>query len=217
MKRWIYRFIIVLAIALTGCATLKDTAVALEPRLLWEKEFEGSIRDIAMAKESGDVIVSITKEVILYDRDGKEIFHWGPRIDRDTGSVDITADGSIVVFKSAWKETYKEEKRLKGWDERVHYVTRKGQEIWNKEWCGFVRISSDGNYLIMNCGGGEGQVFYVFDSKGTKLWSKEDETWGNITTRFSPDGKYIGVIGDLESPLMLMDTKDGSILWITKE
>lgn len=190
---------------------------AFQPKLLWQKQFKYDIRDINMAEETGDMIVSNTEEIILYDKNGNEVFHWGPRVDRDAGSVDITADGRYIVYTTGWKEKYKYEKKLKEWDNRVHYATRKGKELWNKRWCGYVRISSDGSKLIMNCGAGEGNGFDVFDSKGNLLWRKWEDGWGAITAQFSPEGNYIAVVGDVGKPLLLLQANNGKILWTTTE
>lgn len=196
---------------------LVPIAEALELKLLWEKQFKDDIRDIRMAKNAGDIILSTSEEIFLYDKNGNTVFHWGPRVDRDAGSVDISSNGSIVVYKTSWKESFQENKGLEGWDERIHYTTRKGKEVWNKNWPGYARLSSDASKIILNYGGGEGQGFDVLDSKGNTLWTKTHDSWGGITTKFSPDGNYIALVGDLEAPLLLIKANDGTVLWTSTD
>ncbi|MEW6067401.1 MAG: hypothetical protein AB1610_03795 [Nitrospirota bacterium] len=76
--------IMVTILAFIGFVSLiAVTTEALEPKLLWEKEFKHKISTLDLATETGDVIVNLKagREVILYDKNGNERFHWGPRID----------------------------------------------------------------------------------------------------------------------------------------
>jgi len=186
---------------------------ALEPSLLWEKKFDKRVRSVILAKDSGDVVISIKDEIFLFDKNGNETSHWGPRLDRVSGNVDISSDGKIVVYTTHLRETYKEKKKLIDWDHRVHYVTRSGKELWNKSWPGFVKVSSSGSKLIMNYGYGEGNGFDVLDAKGNKLWGDSADDWGAISAELSEDGEHLAVVGDLQQPLRLYKASDGTLLW----
>ena len=185
---------------------------ALEPKLLWEKELPFEITDIAMAELSGDVLLfsQPARQIILLDRNGNELFHWGPRVDRQPMGADISADGSIVTFVTSWTEKYQFEKRLAGWDETLHFATRNGKELWT--WKGnYIRteLSPDGTLVAVTGatpGEGYGGII-MLNAEGKELWRYKGRQPADIS--FSPDSKYIVGAG---ADVYLL-TRDGQIIW----
>jgi len=186
----------------------------IAPRLLWEKTTPFEIGSIEMARQSGDVIISSrgARQIILYDKDGNKRFHWGPRIDRQPMGIDISYDGNIVAYTTIWTEEYTEKKRIDtnklGWDARVHYSTKTGKELWNRQIQGSAFLSPDGSLVAVVGEYGIGGVpLTVLDSKGNVLWKYPSRPV--LDLRFSPDGSYILFYdGDLH----LFD-KSGNLLW----
>ena len=73
--------------------SVSASAQTLEPKLLWKKQFKWEINSVDLATESSDVILSLTSgEIILFNKNGNERFHWGPRVDRGGGAVSISKD-----------------------------------------------------------------------------------------------------------------------------
>jgi WD40 repeat protein len=209
--------IILVALALAMFVSMLPIGVraqTLQPRLLWEKTTPFEIGSIEMARQSGDVIISSrgARQIILYDKDGNKRFHWGPRIDRQPMGIDISDDGNTIVFTSLWTETYVEKKRIDinrlGWDNRVHYLTRKGKELWNKQIEGSAFLSPNGSLVAVVGEHGMGGVpLTVLDSKGNMLWKYPTQPVLNL--RFSPDGNYILFY---DGNLYLFH-KSGNLLW----
>jgi hypothetical protein len=147
-------------------------AEALEPRLLWEKTMPFEIGSIIMAKQSGDVIISSRDagQIILYDKQGNKRFHWGPRIYRQTMGIDISDNGNILIYQTSWTEHHRLSKKL-DWDSRVHYCTRTGKELWNKQIAGSAFLSPNGSLVAVVREHGMGGVpLTVLDSRGNLLW-----------------------------------------------
>ncbi len=184
-------------------------AQTLQPRLLWEKKlpFKGGV---SIAYVSGDVIACSrdARQIIAYDKNGNEFFHWGPRVDRQPMGCEISDDGNVLLYTTTFTESYLERKKIPGeWDKRVHYATRKGKELWNKPVWGGIGLSPDGKMVVNYTDGNEGQDINVYDSQGKTLW-----TFGTNyveTLAFSPDSQYLGFQGD---GYYLMD-KAGNVLW----
>ncbi len=189
---------------------------ALAPTLLWEKSLSEKIRDIEFAKDTGDVIVTTGDEIFLYNPAGEIVFHWGPRVDREATSVSITSDGSKFAYTDAYKEDYMIAKSIQDSDSRVRYLNRNGNELWNKNWEGFVRLSPDGSKVVINHSS-EGEGFDILNANGNILWSKGGDHWGDTTTEFSPEGNYVAVVGDAHSPMLLMKADTGDVLFTTTE
>lgn len=204
--------------------TLTVKAEALEPKLLWEKEFKGSITT-RLAKESGDVIVyNSGPDVNLFDKNGNTRFKWGPRIDRIGYSPDISSDGSVLIFTSSWKKTYALKIKKKSTDERVHYLQRNGKELWTRlyppigyfdldYYLGFYRayLSPNGKYVAIvghfdSEGGGED--IELWNSTGNKLWRYKAD--GVEEFQFSPDSKYL-VAGYGGGGVTLLDLSGNAI------
>jgi hypothetical protein len=187
-------------------------AEALEPKLLWEKEFpfEVSGGNIQMASKSGDVLIFSRDErqIILYDINGNEVFHWGPRVDRQPRDIDISSDGSILLYSTSWTEEYKEEKKVEDWDRRIHYSTRNGKELWNKQILGEAYLSPTGEIIAIAPSAGEGENLTSLNSEGNIMWIYKAR--GVIYPAFSPDGNYL--LFRAEGGLHLLD-KDGNFLW----
>jgi hypothetical protein len=79
---------------------------ALEPKLLWKREFKQKVKNVDLAAETGDVILSLENrgEIILFDKDGNKRFHWGPRMDRRAGGARIARDGKYFAFYSGYRK-----------------------------------------------------------------------------------------------------------------
>ena len=72
MRSGIY-MIAVMLMVLVGCATIgRPPAHALEPKLLWEKEFDSTIMSAKMARDTGDVILSVGKKRGYFVRQGRQ-------------------------------------------------------------------------------------------------------------------------------------------------
>lgn len=185
---------------------------ALEPKLLWEKELPFEVTDIKMAEQSGDVLIHSqpARQIILLNRNGNEVFHWGPRVDRQPMGADISADGSVITYVTSWTEKYQFEKRLAGWDETLHFATRNGKELWT--WKGnYIRteLSPDGTLVaITGVSPGEGYGgIIMLNAEGKELWRYKGKQAADIS--FSPDSKYIvGADGDL-----YLLTREGELVW----
>jgi len=183
---------------------------ALEPRLLWKKAIPFEIGSIKMARQSGDVILSNrdARQIILYDRKGIKRFHWGPRIDRQPMGIDLSDDGSIIRFSTSRTEEFSLKSKTPGWDSRIHYVTRKGKELWNRGYLGAAYLSPDGKMVAIGTSAGEGGNLTILDSEGRFLWKYISREADNIV--FSPDSNYLLFSG--EEGLHLLD-KSGNLLW----
>ena len=210
MRNGIY-MIAVMLLVLVGCATIgKPSAHAIEPKLLWTKTFESTIMSAEMARDTGDVILSTSEEVILYDKDGNERFHWGPRVDRGAGIADISDDGMHYAFISGYTPKYLEKKGLSYWEGMlVHfYDTETKKELWNKE---------VGEAIPMVLPGGDGVLLYWWMG-GLKLYNTKGEPVVNEQSleieslALAPDGSHYAAINYYGTPLMLFD-KSGTKLW----
>jgi len=208
----------VVLIGLTMSLPLKAEAQTLQPRLLWEKTMKFKVYSAKMASVSGDVLVNVGGEIILLDKNGKEVFHWGPRVDRQPkGEVHISDDGSVMLFETAFTESYIGQKNLPGawdWDNRIHYSTRKGKELWNKKiGGGGVELSPDGKMVVNYAGGGEGKDLNVYDPQGKILWTFETDFVDGFS--FSPDSQYFGFnsMSKTTSNGHYLTDKSGNVLW----
>jgi len=194
-------FFLALIILIIGCVM---KAEALEPRLLWKKEFKASI-NTQLAKESGDVVIDNgIPDIILIDKSGNTRFAWGPRVDRNAYFPNISDNGNVITFTSSWKKEYVLKMKKRTLDERVHYVQRNGKELWSKpyppmaylelDYSGFYKayLSPDGKYIAIvghfDIQGG-GKDIELWDSAGKKLW--RFTLYGVQEFLFSPDSKYL--------------------------
>jgi hypothetical protein len=202
--------ILVLAVFCLSALALTK-AEALEPKLLWEKEFKSSQNNkVDIARESGHVIVSDgKKEVILYDREGNELFHWGPRIDRHCGGVRISDDGKYFTFYSGYTMQYAEEKRIHSRsDDRIHfYSSETKKELWSTQSSESmpVGILPEGSGVVTS-----GPFMDILNSTGSVVF-RHTEQWVYGVV-LSPDGNYIAVVQDSLRPLKLFK-RDGTLLW----
>jgi hypothetical protein len=210
---------IILILILVGFPmTSALNAEALTPKLLWKKKLPFEIGSIKMAFQSGDVILSSKKgrQIILYDKQGNKRLQWGPRIDRQPMGIDISDDGDIIVYTTMWTENYAEKMKIDtnklGWDERLHYVTRNGKELWNKQILGEAYLSPNGKMIAIGPSAGEGRDLIVMDLQGKVLWKYISRVVQHLT--FSPDSNYLLFAG--EEGLYLFE-KNGNLLWIKKE
>ena len=210
-RKTIFLFFVFFALILSIAAK----AQALEPKLLWEKKLPFKIYDLKMAAESGDVILSSkdARQIILYDKNGNKRFHWGPRVDRAPFGIDISADGSKIIYNTSWTAEYMEAKKLSfagPFDSRIHYSTRKGKELWNKKIEGGSYLSPDGTIIAVGPIGGEGKNLTLLDSTGKILWKYIYEIGGASDVIFSPDSIDIGLCD--EGVLRLLD-RYGNLLF----
>jgi hypothetical protein len=186
-------------------------AEALDPKLLWEKEFEPKRFHIELAVTSGDVLISAQREVIVYDKEGNEKAHWGPRIDRTIYGSSISADGKYFSFSSGLTEKAAMEKEVPSYsDDRIHLFDNKGREIWSMGSFGSPTISPDGTYIIADYEAG----FIIYDMDANKLFSHEEDRPGITAT--SPDGLYFLIKLDLGDPSIKLYSKDGTKVWERK-
>lgn len=199
-------------IGVISIITFAVKAEALEPKLLWEKEFKHNIESVDLATETGDVILSLDKkEIILLDKNGIEKFHWGPRIDRIVGGTQISKDGNYFVFYSGYTEKYAEKKKLRGWaDDRIHFYNSKTKkELWNlKSPESVALILPDGSSVVNHFEGG----FEIINSSGKKSFDYPQKKWSAFSFIISSDSNYFAVIGDHMQPLTLFK-RDGTKLW----
>lgn len=184
-------------------------AEALEPTLKWKKEFKYKVKDVDLATETGDVILSLENggQIILFDKDGNETFHWGPRIDRVAGGVGISKDGRYFVFYSGYTEIYAEKKKVPGWsDDRIHFYSRQTKkELWNTK-NGAPYIFPDGLSLISAT-----DRFSIFNVEGRKIFTN-DQSLDIPSFEISPDSNYFALVRGDKQPLSLF-RRDGTKLW----
>lgn len=203
----------VLALIFVSVLAIAATAEALEPNLLWKKDFKYTIESVDLAYETGEVIAGLGgSEVILFDKAGKERFHWGPRIDRAGGGVKISKDGQYFVFSSGYGAEYAEKKGVPWWEDiRIHFYSgRTKKELWNRKTaeCDSL-ISPDGSFVINDCDPGG---FEMLNPAGNKIAGYDQPIWGLASFMFTPDSGYFAVVGDSMQPLMLF-RRDGTKLW----
>jgi len=214
----------VLWVALIGLILLlpfNSHAQTLQPRLLWEKKLPFTPDEIKMASISGDVLVwsQDARQIILYDKNGNKVFHWGPRVDRQPMGVDISDDGSVIIYETSFTESYIDQKKPAGdwdWDGRIHYSTRKGKELWNKKIWGSATLSPDGKMVVNHPSVVATGDLYVYDSQGKLLWTFETSHVDALS--FSPDSQYLGFysssgIQSKSDGYYFMD-KSGNVLWV---
>lgn len=187
---------------------------ALNPILLWEKEFPGSeISDssVGLARLTGDVILFVGPEIpeaeepyglLLIDKNGEVTD--GPEEARDGR---ISDDGSKIIYTTGPADEF--------FVNRVHYTTRNWEELWNTKIGGEVYISPDGNLVIEASTAMEStQLIEVYDATGKQIWSYKVAE--SLRVVFSPDSDYIGVSGgNAYDPVnkIRIYRRDGSILW----
>ncbi|MEK6646939.1 MAG: hypothetical protein AABY84_09735 [Candidatus Firestonebacteria bacterium] len=212
-----FKTIIVMVINFVMMFTIK--AEALQLKLLWEKKLPFAITDLQMAGVSGDIILSSkwSKQIILYDKGGNERFHWGPKVDRQPLEIGISEDGNYIIYVTAWTEEYVWNNNINlqefGWNHKVHYVTKKGKELWNKEVGGMLYLSPNGQLIAAGAGAGEGPEgdFVLMNSIGNILWNYSNNS-GDDNIIFSPDSNYIALSSNPFYKLRLFD-KSGNMLW----
>ena len=184
---------------------------ALEPTLKWKKEFKYEVKNVDLATETGDVILSLENggQIILFDKDGNERFHWGPRIDRVAGAAHISKDGKYFVFYSGCTEIYAEKKKVPGWsDDRVHFYSRQTKkELWNTK-NGIPYIFPDGLSLITEYG-----RFSIFNAEGRKIFTN-NSSLDIPSFKISPGSNYFALVRGSMQPLTLF-RRDGTKLWET--
>lgn len=187
---------------------------ALNPTLLWEKEFPGSkIKDtsVGLARLTGNVILFVGPEsveaeepygLLVIDKDGN--VSEGPEDARDGR---ISDDGSRIIYTTGPPDEF--------FINKVHYATRNWEELWNRKIGGEVYISPDGSLVVdASIAMDATHVIEVYDETGKKIWSHKVAE--SLRVVFSPDSNYIGVSGssayDPVNKIRIYH-KDGSILW----
>ena len=193
---------------------ISQLSSALEPKLLWKKEFQKKIYCMEIALESGDVIVNMNKEkIFLFDRKGNTKAQKGPSLERLFHEVDISSNGESFTYVSTWKMGYVLDENIdvkkEGYDERVHYCMKNGKEIWNKRiiWDEEIQpsLSPDGQIVLAALSDGSN---VLLNSAGKVYKLKSKFNWGY--TLFSPDSSYFAV--GRWYWLTLLD-KNGNIVW----
>jgi len=193
---------------------ISQLSSALEPKLLWKKEFQKKIYCMEIALESGDVIVNMNKEkIFLFDRMGNTKAQKGPSLERLFHEVDISSNGESFTYVSTWKMGYVLDENIdvkkEGYDERVHYCMKNGKEVWNKRiiWDEEIQpsLSPDGQIVLAALSDGSN---VLLNSAGKVYKLKSKFNWGY--TLFSPDSSYFAV--GRWYWLTLLD-KNGNIVW----
>lgn len=191
--------------------SLPIRAEALEPKLLWKKEFKDEVNSVGLAKETGEVIVgtSESSQVILYDKNGNERFHWGPRADRGAYDVRISKDGKYFVFMSGYKWEYAVKIGVNYWeDDSLHFYNgQTKKELWNSAQPeNHPTLAPDGQSVLFTSAY-DGFSYYNFSGEEIVISDIGQEV------AFSPEGGYFVVSGEThEIPLMLFK-RDGTKLW----
>lgn len=196
-------------------------AEALEPRLLWKKEFRYTVKNIDLAAGSGDVLVALKgkgngvgKEVILFDKDGNERFHWGPRMDRRAGAVTISKDGKYFAFDTGYTEDYANKKGVHvSSDDRIHFYDRQTKkELWN------IGVSDEDIPQIFPDGlsvmiyGYESGMFEIYNQQGKVVFKQGQQTGGVKYFEISPDTSHFALVKEY-SGLLILYKRDGTKLW----
>jgi len=217
MKSNVKKTVIAFFILISVLVNWVPFAEALDVKLLWKKEFMNFPIGIDFAAGSGDLLISkankgnVRKEVVLYDKVGNERFHWGPRMDRRVGSVDISKDGKYFDFTTGYTEEYAEkiDKHVLA-DERLHFYDRQTKkELWN------MRIGEnspimfpDGLSVIMF--GYESGSFRIYDRQGKKIFD-QDQNAEIRDIKISPGSNFFALAKD--SGKILLYKRDGTKLW----
>lgn len=167
---------------------------ALEPTLLWKKNFNEKIDFVDLAEESGDVILvhGFAKDrITIWNKDGKTLWQWGPVLGKCIGWVQISDDGKIFAFHT---QNTLEVKIKKGTHEdRVHVWSRENKitEISNfKDFSAFW-LSRDGKFLFETQVSGYGGPVCLKDYKGNILWENKNLNLEETQIFYSADGNYI--------------------------
>lgn len=180
---------------------------ALQPKLLWKKEFKERISSVAFAKESGDVIFvhgDKKNRITLIDKEGNIRWQWGPDLERTITHISVSEDGNNFVFDSSYELWVSIKKGYESKD-YIHYFERKG-ELWKKEDFGTSFISPDGKFVIVGTPAGyEGNITKCYDSKGSLIWKKELRNIGQEII-FSPEKRYF------HDGLYLVETATGNVI-----
>lgn len=165
--------------------SISQLCYALEPKLLWKKEFREKVSSAALAKESADVILihGDRNRITLIDKGGKTCWQWQSDLKGFIGGrVSISEDGRHFVFYTDFRrETDAPIKPI------IHFYERSEGEIWKKELPGYPTISPDGKFIYVTTGW-EDAKGWLLDSKGNILWKRNV---GQDMGRFSPDGNFI--------------------------
>jgi hypothetical protein len=192
-------------------------AEALDVKLLWKKEFINSSIGVILARGPGDLLISkankgsVAKEVILYDKGGNERFHWGPRMDRRVGPMDLSEDGKYFAFRTGYTEEYAERKNihvLSG--ERVHFYDRQTKkELWSKS-IGEESLMIFPDGLSMVIYGYESGNFEIYDRQGKKMF---DQNQGAEIRGISISADSNFFVLAKEVGKILLYKRDGTKLW----
>lgn len=196
----------VLAVAFFAAVWMED-AEALEPKLLWEKNFEG-LENVELAEISGDVIVGLDKEIIIFDKDGNERFHWGPRVDRFPTGAGISNDGKYFAITTNCTVEYADRMRVSVWEcGKVHFYNGETKkELWEYDTSSSMRIFPDGSGVILDSAE---SGFYTRYADGQRSEYYKDDKFGAVTY-VSPDGRYIGTFSGKGNELF---SRTGEGLW----
>ncbi len=184
---------------------------ALNPTLLWEKEFDGVVVDegVGLARISGDAIVSLKRggaeqidRVLIFNTTGQLVQEW-----KNACYGRISDDGNKVIYLTPYSAD--------SFYDKVHYATKDGQEIWWKQHGGDAHISPDGNLVIEASTAMEStQLIEVYDATGKEIWSYKITE--DLSVTFSPEGSYVGVsgckTGGSAYKIRVYD-KDGNLIW----
>ncbi|MBA7514274.1 hypothetical protein ES705_06299 [subsurface metagenome] len=186
---------------------------ALNPTLLWEKEFDGVVVEegVGLARISGDAIVSLKEsgaeqidKVLIFNTIGQPVVQeW-----KNACYGRISDDGNKVIYLTPYSAD--------SFYDKVHYATKDGQEIWWKQHGGDAHISPDGNLVIEASTAMEStQLIEVYDATGKEVWSYK--LGESIDVIFSPDSDYIiansSTFPDKNRQSRVYKSQTGELLW----
>jgi len=185
---------------------------ALNPTLLWEKEFDGVVVDegVGLARISGDAIVSLKRSgaeqidrVLIFNTTGQLVQEW-----KNACYGRISDDGNKVIYLTPYSAD--------SFYDKVHYATKDGQEIWWKQHGGDAYISPDGNLVIEASTALEStQLIEVYDVTGKEIWAYK--LGESIDAIFSPDSAYIiansSIFPDKNRQSRVYKSQTGELLW----
>jgi hypothetical protein len=216
MKKILFCFLLFFATNLFSQDILSKT-----PRLVWKKEFNTRINFIAISSDGRRIAVTVDTidEKIKDDRyyKGVRYYSYGSKLYYLDGGgnvlwsyecgpmcalreVEMSDDGKYIVCSLLEYETEDREvgKMQVGYYKEVLFFNSEGRLLWTfKASCAEIRVSSDGNYVLLIPSSDEGEVldnFYFLDKTGKKLWEVKPNRDPWLNKGFmSKDGKYIAI------------------------
>lgn len=202
--------------------TKKDLPKKLEPKLVWQKEFDSEILDFVIPRmpeirkpdEFPIVAIDTEKELLFFDKKG----NIAGRIPIEGRRITLPSENGEYLFMSVIKEREYVEFP---WDVNSwKYLVYTGEELWriNDVYGWPIDISPEGDVIIV-CKPDNGIWFYDKNGKVIKSYNDIRYECGSALSSFSADGKYYVFSfvfhksdEECEYGLILFE-KNGKILW----